>query len=185
MMFRVLFLLLNLLIASTFSFQLSAFPEDEVLSIEDQIKLYRKAYEPFKSSEQIDVKKTPIPGLIPLVRMGYSYTKKLLQNDQDQIPLLKNFWEETDKAIGKNKLTLQYCKNTNIRLAFLLSDKKEKAPFFHKLPLEDLYSSGDWKDLHNYPMYYKVTGLKVHKFPFCFETTLYQPTGELPLEALF
>jgi hypothetical protein len=45
-------------------------PKDDVLSVEEQINLYRNAYRPFNKPE-INVQETHIPGLIPLVRMGY------------------------------------------------------------------------------------------------------------------
>ena len=58
-------------------------PIDPVLPLKEQMSLFVRAYEPFNPAE-IDLKKTNIPGLIPMIRMQYSYINHFIKEPDYQ-----------------------------------------------------------------------------------------------------
>lgn len=147
---------------------------------ENQIKLYRAAFQPLKKQRDFNIMSTHVPGLIPLVRMGYSYTKGLIKKDVEQKTFLKQFWKETKEDIQKERMTLPNFKKTIFRLAMLVTSGQEKSRYFRSSSLLKFYESGNWKDLRKYS---QESMFDVNSFPFCFEAILYYPPGEISLEA--
>jgi hypothetical protein len=172
-----LFILFN----STFSFA-TKIPTDPIEEVDDQIARYRAAYNGLRTSATFKPETTPIPGLIPLVRMGYSYVRGHLVHHKDTYrkSLLKKFWLETEKSMGTVGLTIQAFKATNLRLAVLAARGQiVVSRFGSHSGIAELTNKSNWHDLQRYRDQMDPDVLKVFPTPFCFEAILYHRPGSL------
>jgi hypothetical protein len=162
--------------------QASSVPADPVPSIDDQIKLYRLAYQPYQS-QNFNPEQTHIEGLIPLIRIAHSYTASLLPSHDERLKTLEKFWHEAESLIQNKKLTIGLFKKLNLRLAFLRAKDMTMAPFSEEIPLlKGLKSTQKWDQLEAYDQLDQNIGiLKSQPYPLCFEAILYHPKGGLKL----
>ncbi|MBY0501535.1 MAG: hypothetical protein K2P93_05985 [Alphaproteobacteria bacterium] len=155
-------------------------PEDDVPEISQQIRLYKEAFKPFNKAEFESVRETThIPGLVPILRIGFSYVRQLLGEDKDQLEILRTFWNEAKNTISEEKLTLRKFDTINTQFSFLLAEKKTKSYYFNDV-YKNISPNNEWKESKNFESL-----LRIFPYPFCFEATLYSRLGIIPFEDFF
>lgn len=152
-------------------------------TVQQQIKLYLKAYKPF-NKRQFNPKITHIPGLEQILRIAYSYTFLLISNREEKIVILKKFWKETEEDIKSKVLTISHFKKINLRLALLVVYKNKVALYSERLPLLQFLKDPNinWQDLDLYSN--ECIGsdvLSSYSYPLCFEAIIYYQKGELDI----
>ncbi|MEI8320961.1 MAG: hypothetical protein WCG05_02990 [Alphaproteobacteria bacterium] len=143
---KIKFLALTLLLslqsmAATYDPEFRELPTDRVLSLNEQEKIFLKAYEEVDTTAVHPIK-TIIPGLAPMIRMHYSHVRNLVQDSPEHVSLLTEFWQKASKVVEKNQLTIGRMRSITTQLAALLVDwKKENLKYT---------PSHNWKDLDTY-----------------------------------
>lgn len=149
------------------------FPDDPVMPVTDQLSLYKTVYKPLCCPEFDS--NSHIVGLVPLVKMGYSYTMGLLRDDnnEDGQVLLRSFWQVTHKIIDEKNLSLSRYLQITLQLAHLLTDKRPKSYFFTIRNFQDC----NWKNVFS-------LSPQVLPYPFCFQAVLFCKQGTFPLSLI-
>lgn len=151
----------------------------QIPSINEQIELYKRAYSPF-NYPPFEPQSTHIAGLIPLLKIAFSYVHQALTDPYLRSKLLL-FWEEAQEACKQEQITIPYFKKANLRLAFLVAQEQKESLYTQRIPLlRQLKKNNAWQDMHAYSK--EEVGsdiLMACPFPLCFEAILYHVNGEL------
>ncbi|WP_194848006.1 hypothetical protein [Candidatus Neptunochlamydia vexilliferae] len=156
--------------------------------VKTQLESYKNFYASLKKE---DIQK-PLAGLSPFLKTGYAYVYQLLlkEKNEPQVHHLASFWEQAKKDIANNCLTLPRFFNHNLRLAVLLAETQEKAPFFYgelMKSIRDFYNKGLWLDIEAYDelkldSYFANPQIfKGYPYPFHRLMILYLEKGDLSL----
>lgn len=152
-------------------------PMDQVPSMRAQYKAYQELYSSLNRPEFQGQEGTrPLPNLHPILRIGYSYVRKIFEEEQAPQVIrdsLKASWHESHQRMQRSGLTLyEFYEQTEILSIFLGSlwqykyhDDQESLKNLSTTDLQHLITKGN---------------LQKNRYPLCFEAILFVRDGELP-----